>query len=331
MDYPSRRRFVQRMGAVGLALVAGCGRLPWQGQRPVRVPRIGYFSADSPDDGPASANPEALRQGLRDFGYVEGENIAIEWRFTAGNLDRLAEVAAELVRLPVDVLVPVGPASVVAATQATTTLPIVMASGNDPVGAGLVTSLARPGGNVTGLASLQTALSGKRLEWLKDTLPALSRVAVLGGPAASAVTIGNQVRETEAAAQLLGVEVRAVLVRDDDDFGAAFKTITRDGADGLIVLHNPFVFAHRAQIIEFAAASRLPAIYGGTPWVEAGGLMSYSASVAASHRRAAYYVDRILKGARPADLPIEQPMTFDFTINLKTARALGLTIPQQVL
>src|SRR5262245_62913025 len=164
MDYPSRRRFMQSTGVVGLALVAGCGRLPWQGQPPARVRRIGYFSADSPDDGPASANPEALRQGLRDFGYVEGENIAIEWRFTAGNLERLAEVAAGLVRLPVDVLVPVGPASVVAATEPTTTLPIVMASGNDPVGAGLVASLAPPGGKDTGVSRRQTGLSGERLE-----------------------------------------------------------------------------------------------------------------------------------------------------------------------
>jgi len=319
------------MGAVGLALAAGCGLLPSSAPQPVRVPRIGYFSADRPDDGPALGNHEAFRQGLRDLGYVEGQNIAIDWRSTEGSLDGLAEVAAELVRLPVDILVTGGPASILAATQATTTIPIVMVSGNDPVGLGLVTSLARPGGNVTGLASLQTALSAKRLELLKDTAPALSRVAILGGPAATAVTLGNQVKETEAAAQLLGVQVRAVSVRDDNDFGAAFETVTTDRVDALIVLHNPFTLAHRAEIIGFAATSRLPAIYGLTPWVEAGGLMAYSSSVAASHRRAAYYVDRILRGAKPADLPVEQPREFDFVLNLQTAQALGLTIPQSVL
>ena len=273
---------------------------------------------------------EAFRQGLRDLGYVEGRNIVIEYRYADEKYERLPALAAELVRLKVDVIVSHGTPGPLAAKQATSAIPIVMTSAGDPVASGLVSSLARPGGNVTGLSLMVPELGGKRVQLLKEILPGLSRVAVLwnaANPYASLV-----VREMEIAATTLGVQLQSLVVRGPDDFEGALAAATTGRAGALTAVEDPLTITKRTQIVDFAAKSRLPAIYGVKEFVDAGGLMSYGAHLADLYRRAAAtYVDKILKGAKPADLPVQQPTKFEFVINLKTAKALGLTIPQSVL
>jgi putative ABC transport system substrate-binding protein len=308
--------------------MAGCGRLPGQAPPPtaVRIHRLGFLSG-----GNAATQAQMLahfRQALADLGYVEGRNLAIEYRWGDGNDDRLAEPAVELGRLPVDVLVV--PSTVVAqiALEAAVTVPIVLAgSGRDPVSAGIASSYARPGGMVTGVTDLGQSLFGKRIQLLKDAVPSISHVAVLRDPAAGPFP-------TEAygpGAKAVGVQLIPLEPHGPEEFVAAFEVAAHDGADALMVVGNPLAGAHRAQIIQLAAHLRWPAMYYQRRFVDEGGLMTYTASQGELWRRAAYYVDRILKGTKPADLPIEQPMTFDFVVNLKTARELGITFPQEIL
>jgi putative ABC transport system substrate-binding protein len=272
---------------------------------------------------------EAFRQGLRDLGYIEGRNIVIERGDAGGKIDRLADAAAELVRLKVKVIVTTGTTGSLAAKQATSTVPIVMTTGGDPVREGLIASLARPGGNITGLTSISTDLAGKRLELLTETIGKLTRVGVLlnpGDPSSS-----GSLAETEAAARALGVEVQALEVRSPDDFETAFKAASRRRVQALIILQNSLINSQRTRILELATKNRLPTMFGEAAQVESGGLMSYAPNSAELFRRAATYVDKILKGAKPADLPVEQPMKFEFVINLKAAKQIGLTIPPNVL
>jgi putative tryptophan/tyrosine transport system substrate-binding protein len=297
-----------------------------QAQQPTKVPRIGYLVASNPS--PASARIEAFRQGLRDLGYIEGQNLIIEYRYAEGKLDRLPELAAELVRLKVDAIFVTSTSAVQAAKKATTTVPIVSVSG-DPVGLGLVASLARPGGNVTGLANLTSELAGKRLELLKEVLPSVSRVAVLWNPVASSSAL--RMRETEAAAPSLGIKLQPVEVREANDFERAFSALKRERADALFPLRSPFISNHVKRIVELAAKNRVPGMYDASEFPEAGGLMSYGTMLPDLDRRAAVYVDKILKGAKPVDLPVEQPTKFELVINLKTAKQIGLTIPPNVL
>jgi putative ABC transport system substrate-binding protein len=298
-----------------------------EAQQPKKVPRIGWLTGAS-----LSANAErieAFRQGLRELGYFEGKNIVIEWRAAEGKLDRLSTLAAELVRLKVDVIVTTGPTPTRAAKEATVTIPIVMAQDIDPVGTGFVASLARPGGNITGLSTLAPEISGKQLELLKEILPRLSRVAVLW--ASSNPGNAQQLRETERAAGALGVKLQHLDVLGPKDIETAFRAASKGRADAVLVLQSGVVIAHRTEIPELAIKSRLPAIYPRSEFVEDGGLMSYGASFTDMDRRAATYVDKILKGAKPADLPVEQPTKFELVINLKAAKQTGLTIPPNVL
>jgi putative ABC transport system substrate-binding protein len=262
------------------------------------------------------------------LGYVEGKNIAIEYRYTEGELDRLPDLAAELVRLNVDVIVTAAISSVRAAKKATATIPIVFASVGDAVDSGLVSSLARPGGNATGLTFLAPELDGKRLELLKEAFPKVTRVAFLWRvPAAR----GDPLKETEAVAKTLRLRLQSVAVKGPDDFESAFKAAKSGGAEALIVISNPLSNTYRARIVDLAAKNRLPAIYPSTDFVENGGLMSYAPDFLYNWRRAAIYVDKILKGAKPADLPVEQPKKFEFVINLKAAKEIGVTIPPNIL
>jgi putative ABC transport system substrate-binding protein len=297
-----------------------------EAQPPKKIPRVGFLIASNPS--PASARIEAFRQGLRDLGYIEGQNLIIEYRYAEGKLDRLPELAAELVRLKVDAIFVQSTSAVQAAKKATTTVPIVSVSG-DPVGLGLVASLARPGGNVTGLANLTSELAGKRLELLKEVVPSVSRVAVLWNPVASSSAL--RMRETEAAAPSLGIKLQPVEVREANDFERAFSALKRERADALFPLRSPFISNHVKRIVELAAKNRVPGMYDASEFPEAGGLMSYGTMLPDLDRRAAVYVGKILKGAKPADLPVEQPTKFEFIINLKTAKLIGLTIPPNVL
>jgi putative ABC transport system substrate-binding protein len=301
-----------------------------EAQQPKKIPRIGYLSAGDP----ASESPrsEVIRLALRELGYVEGQNIAIEYRYSHGKNDRASELAAELVRLRVDVIVVAGGDPWIrAAKNATKTIPIVMVGvGADPVEAGLVESLARPGGNVTGITNLGPELGGKRLELLKEAVPKLARVAVLYDPA-SPGTAREMQELLPVAARALGLTVQAWDVRAADGFEKVFAALSKERPDGLYVLAGPLVRANGKRIADFALKSRLPSMYAIRESVDAGGLMYYGADVADSYRRVAYYVDRILKGTKPADLPVEQPTKFELVINLKTAKQIGLTIPPEVL
>jgi ABC-type uncharacterized transport system substrate-binding protein len=298
-----------------------------EAQQPGKVPRIGYLQAPPPSA--VAARTEAFRQGLRDLGYVEGKNIAIEWRFAEGKPDRIPGLVAELVHLKVDVIVTGGSFATGAAKEATSTIPVVMMQDSDPVGNGYVGSLARPGGNITGLSTLAPELSGKQLELLKETVPKLSRVAVLGSSNRS----GNaqSLKETELAAGAFGVKLQYLDVLSPKDIGTAFRAASRQGADAVLVLTSPLATSQRTQFIDLAVKNRLPAIYDRVEYVEDGGLMTYSVSSTDLFRRAATYVDKILKGAKPTDLPVEQPTKFEFIINLKAAKQIGLTIPPNVL
>jgi len=301
--------------------------LPAAAQQPKKVPRIGVLWLYSPTI--ATPFAEAFRQGLRGLGYVEGQNIALEERWAEGRFDRLPSLAAELVRLNVDIIVTASTPAAQAGQQATRSIPIVMTNVSDPVESGLVSSLARPGGNVTGLSLMHPDLSGKRLELLKEIIPKISQVAVLSNP--SNPNTPPLLRETEAAARALRVQLQVVEVRDSTELDKAFSAMTRDRAGALVVMPDSVLFDQRKRIVDLAAKSRLPAMY---PWrepVDGGGLMAYGASGHDIMRGAAVYVDKILKGAKPADLPVEQPTKFELVINLKTAKALGLKIPAAVL
>ena len=301
-----------------------------EAQQPKKVPRIGYLSSTDPASD--STRSEAIRLALRELGYIEGQNIAIEYRYAEGKRDRLPELAAELVRLKVDIIVVAGgDRTIRAAKNATKTIPIVMVgSGVDPVEAGLVDSLARPGGNVTGLTNLAGELGGKRLELLKEAVPKLARVAVLYDPANPASVL--EVKEVlPVAARALRLTLQPWEVRAADGFEKVFAALNKQRPDGLYVLGGPLMNANQKRIVGFALKSRLPSMYYNREAVDAGGLMYYGADEADSYRRVAYYVDRILKGAKPADLPVEQPTKFELVINLKTAKQIGLTIPPEVL
>jgi putative tryptophan/tyrosine transport system substrate-binding protein len=296
-------------------------------QQPTKVARMGYLVGPS---SASSARYEAFRQGLRELGYVEGENIVIEWRSSEGNRDRQRALVAELVRLKVDVIVAVGGGDVHIAKEATATIPIVMVQGGDPVGSGFVASLARPGGNITGLATLRPELSGKRLELLKEVVPRLSHVALF---ASSASPEHAQVlKEAELAAGVLGVKLQSLDIRSPKDFETSFQAALKWRAEAILVrVRGPILSPYRKEFAELAVKNRLPAIYEGAEEVEAGGLMSYGVNFHDLYRRAAVYVDKILKGTKPADLPVEQPKKFEFIINLKAAKQIGLTIPPNVL
>jgi len=318
-----RRYFLVAVGALFAA------NLKAAAQTPAKIARIGYLS-------PHSANPmlvEAFRQGLRELGYVEGRNVLIEYRSAEGRPDRLPDLAAELVALKVDVIVSGGGTlAALAAQRASSTLPIVVVSVGDPVTSGLVTSLARPGGNVTGLSLLFPELVGKCLEQLKLAVPSIKRVAVLLQPGATLErTEADNLKGAEGAARALGVQLQIVEARGPEDLDKAFSNIISGRAHALIVLSTPVFLGERRRLAQMSARNRLPAVFSFREYVDAGGLMSYGPNLADLSRRAATYVDKILKGVKPGDLPVEQPTRFELVINLKTARDLGLTIPQSVV
>jgi putative tryptophan/tyrosine transport system substrate-binding protein len=321
----SRRQVVQGAGAVSLGLLAGCGRWPGQTQVPAKVPRIGYVGAAAPG-GP---NPQALADGLRELGYVEGYNLTVEWRLTEGRTDRVFEVIAELVALNVDAIVVTGATAALAAQNATRTIPIIIVMLSDPLESGFVTSLARPGGNITGLGSFALELGGKQLQLLVEVTPSAARVGVLWerrNPSRA-----RQLKELQDAAQVLGIQIESLAVEEPHDLDSAVRAGSQARVDAIFTLQSVLTAGHKARIIELLAQAQVPAMYESSEWTEAGGLMFYGPNFPAMHRRAAYYVDKILRGAAPADLPVERPREFDFAINLKTARALGLTIPHHVL
>jgi putative ABC transport system substrate-binding protein len=292
-----------------------------------RTPRIGFLVASSPSA--FAARNQAFQQRIRELGWIEGTNVASEYRYADGNRDRLPELAAELVRLDVNAIITIGPADTHAAKQATAKIPIVMAADSDPVETGFVATLARPGGNITGLSTLSPEMSGKQLELLQEIAPTISRVSVLGNstePGNVAVLKGMRL-----AASATGLQLQVLDVRGADDIETAFSASKKNRADSLIVLRNFVLSAHRKKVIDFALKSQLPSIFVTSEWVSAGGLMFYGPDLADLARRAANYVDKILKGAKPADLPVEQPTKFELVINLKAAKQIGLTIPPNVL
>jgi putative ABC transport system substrate-binding protein len=307
-----------------LGLLATPGAV--EAQPAQHIPRLGFLSGGSPAAN--AARVQTFRQGLRELGYVEGHNLVIEWRYAEGQLERLPALAAELVRLKVDVIVTAAPGPTRAAKAATATMPIVMAYDSDPVGNGFVASLAHPGGNITGLSSLAPEISGKQFELLRALVPRLSRVVVLGmfDP-----LYASRLHEIEHAAGALQVHLQYLNVRGLEDMARTFQEARAGRADAVVVLASPILESHRSEVAALAAQYRLPTIYHVAEFVEAGGLMSYGASFLDLYRRAATYVDKILKGAKPADLPVEQPTKFELVINLKTAKALDLPIPPILL
>jgi putative ABC transport system substrate-binding protein len=326
MHRHSRRQILQgTLTLAGFSLLSSCER---PGQQAAKVPRIGFLAT-----GPRTGREfmiEGFLQGLREHGYVEGKNIVIEYRFSEDRNDRLPDLAAELVNLKVAIIVASGSPASLAAKQATTTIPIVMGSlAANPVEAGFIASLARPGGNITGMTEMAAQLSGKRLELIKATVPGLSRVAVFWNPPNPAY--GPALRELEAAAPTLGLKLQRLEVRVPGDLEGAFEAAARQRAGALIAPSDPLVSNRPRMVADLALKYRLPTMMVNKEFVEAGGLLSYGPDLADSYRRAAAYVDKILKGANPADLPMEQPTKFDLFVNLKTAQALGLTIPQSVL
>ena len=318
----SRRRLLQgSLALAGFSLLSGCEKGP-------KVPRIGFLAVGSREG--RAFLIEGLLQGLREHGYVEGQNIVIEYRFSADRNDRLPELAAELVGLKVDLIVASGSPASFAAKQVTDTIPIVMGSLNaDPVATGLIASLARPGGNITGITEMAPQLSGKRLQLLKETIPGLSRVAVFSNPLNPAY--GPILKDLEAAAQTMGLELQRLEVRVPEDFEGAFEAATRQRAGALVAPGDPLVTNRPRMVADLALKYRLPTMVENKEMAIAGALLSLGPNIVDSYRRSATHVDKILKGAKPGDLPMEQPTKFDLFINLKTARALGLTIPQSVL
>ncbi|MGZ8489127.1 MAG: ABC transporter substrate-binding protein [Candidatus Binatia bacterium] len=299
-----------------------------EAQQPAKMFRIGVLTGSSLSS--QSARNEAFRQGLRELGYVEGKDILIEWRSYEGNRERQSKLVDELVRFKVDVLVAIGSGDIQIAKEATSTIPIVMMVGGDPVASGFIASLARPGGNITGLATLRPELSGKRLELLKEIVPKLSRVAFVASPGNR--DYANEKKEVELAAAAFGIKLRVLDVKTPNDVETAFQTASKEKADAVLFrVAGPLEAAQRPQIAAFAVKYRLPTMHASAQHVEAGGLMSYGVSTIDLARRAATYVDKILKGRKPADLPVEQPMKFEFIVNLKAAKQIGLTIPPNVL
>jgi len=314
-------------GIFAIAYAFAFGGAVARTEQPAKIPRIGYIESAS-----LSANTgriEAFRKGLRDLGYVEGKNIVIERRYAEGKADRVHEFAAELVHLKIDVIVTAGASITRAAREATSTIPIVMSQDPDPVGDGFVASLARPGGNITGLSAMVADLSGKRLELLKEIVPKLSRLAVFE----TSTNAGNaqQLRETKVAAEAFRLKFQELDVLGLKDIENAFRAASKGRADAGLVLSSAVTSSYRKQLADFAVKNRLPVTYPRTDFVEDGGLMSYGVNVIDLDRRAAAYVDKILKGAKPADLPVEQPKKFEFVINLKAAKQISLTIPPNVL
>jgi putative tryptophan/tyrosine transport system substrate-binding protein len=301
--------------------------VPSRAQQLAKIPRIGFLNALFPTTNPARI--EAFRQGLRDAGYVEGKNIVLEYRYAERKVGRLSALAAELVNLKVDVIVTSAAQETRAAKVATSTIPIVMINEPDPVGTGLVASLARPGGNITGLSTLSPQLSGKRLELLKEIIPKLSRVAVLGN--SSNPGNADTLKELQLAAQALKVNIQYLDVPNANEIENSFREADNDRADAVLILSDSILTSRRKQVIGLAIKSRLPVSYPRPEFVESGGLMTYGVSLIENSRRAAAYVDKILKGAKPADLPIEQPTKFELIVNLKAAKQIGLTIPPNVL
>jgi putative ABC transport system substrate-binding protein len=292
-----------------------------------KVPRVGFLGAATAFA--VAARVEAFRQGLRELGYVEGKNIVIQWRFAEGKVDRLPALIADLARIKVEVIVTAGGTVTRAAKEASVTIPIVMGFDNDPVGSAFVASLAHPGGNITGLSSLAPEISGKQLELLKETIPKLSRITVFGTSIQPATALS--LRETQRSAEAFKVQIQYLDIQGPKDIENAFQDARKGRADAVLVLGSPILESHRTEVTDLAAKNRLPAIYHATEFVEAGGLMTYSVSLTDLFRRAATYVDKILKGAKPGDLPVEQPTKFDFIVNLKAAKQIGLTIPPNVL
>jgi putative ABC transport system substrate-binding protein len=317
----------KKIHAVALGAMLLVPSLTAEAQQSTKIPRIGIVTAQPLSA--VSVRHESFRRGLRELGYVEGKNIVIEHRSAEGNSDRLHALMAEIVRLNVDIIVSYGSTTTGAAQKATSTIPIVMAQDTDPIGNGFVASLARPGGNITGLSSLAADLSGKRLELLKEILPKLSRAAVFG----TSTNPGNtqSLKETELAAGAFGVKLQYLDILGPKDIETAFQAARNGRADAIFVLRSPVLNSHRTQFTQLAVKSRLPAIYPTSEFVEAGGLMVYGVNNTDLDRRAATYVDKILKGRTPADLPVELPIKFEFIINLKAAKAIGLTIPPNVL
>jgi putative ABC transport system substrate-binding protein len=298
-------------------------------QPPEKMPRVGYISPGSPSDPVRLRRFEAFREAMRELGYAEGRNLSIEPRWAEDQYDRYAALAADLVRLKVDVIVTLGGAATKAARQATQSIPIVMSIATDPLGGGLVSSLAHPGGNVTGTSMMAPDLVAKQLELLREVVPKVSRVAVLWNPANPGSAA--QLREAEGVAKAMGLRLQALEARDQRDITHAFVAMARERAGALVVLADAIFINQRRRIADLAVKSRLPAVYGMGDYADVGGLIIYSANLPAIHRRAATFVDKILKGANPADLPVEQPNAFELVANLKTAKALGLTIPSSVL
>jgi putative tryptophan/tyrosine transport system substrate-binding protein len=303
--------------------------VPAQAQQPEKVPRIGYVRVVGVPSIPGP-NVEAFRHGLKDLGYVEGKNIQIEFRYAEGKPDRIPSLVAELVQLKVDVLISGDEPTIRVAKQATKTIPIVMVSNLDPVASGLVDSLARPGGNITGISRLTRELSGKRLELLTEVVPGIARVGILWGSTSEGAKISF--KEYQAAASALKIQLQSLEVQGPEpDLESAFQSAAKGRASALITIGNTLLNRRRKQIANLAIKHRLPSMYESSLWIEPGGLISYSSSDAESYRRAAWMVDKILKGTKPADIPVEQPTKFELVINLKTAKALNLTIPQSVL
>jgi putative tryptophan/tyrosine transport system substrate-binding protein len=311
--------------ALGALLLALCPAA--EAQQTGKVWRIGYLSAGSRLG--AEAREEAFRQGLRELGYVEGQNITIEYRYAESNRDKLSVLTGELVSLKVDLIVAVTTFAASAAKKTTGTIPIVMRLPGDPVEDGLVASLARPGGNVTGVTSIIIQLGGKRLELLKELVPALSRMAILWRPGGQYVL--KRLKEMEAESRSLGIQFRPIEVRLPNEIDEAFRTASKEHTNGITTMRDPFINSQRKRIVDLAIKSRLPSTFDDTEFVEAGGLMSYGANLIDLQRRLATFVDKIFKGTKPADLPVEQPTKFEFVINLKTAKQIGLIVPPNVL
>jgi putative ABC transport system substrate-binding protein len=316
----TRRKLIFAFGASALAVP-----LATLAQQPPKIRRVGIFQPGAPPE----PLMEAIREGLRELGYIEGRNIAYEIRWAEGKLDRLDGLAAELVAAKVDLITTFSTPLAIAARRATSTIPIVFTGVGDPVGAGVVPSLAHPGGNATGLSTLATELSAKRLEILHEIVPGASRLAMLWNDTNPSMTL--RARETQEAASKLGLTIQSLGVHDLVEFEAAFTAIRSSRSSALLTLADPFTRAHRQRIVEFAANSRLAAIYELREFVESGGLISYGPSLVAMQRRSAIYIDKILKGAKPGDLPVEQPTVFELIINMKTANALGIKIPNSIL
>jgi ABC-type uncharacterized transport system substrate-binding protein len=321
-SYLGRRKFLATLGGAAAAWPLAAGA-----QQPERMRRIGFLSAGAQVQ--PSKNWSIFVDGLREFGWIEGKNIVFDQRYADNNLDRLPELARELVRLDVDVIVTVGTLAPLAVKRATTSIPIVMVNAGDPVRSGLVASLARPGGNVTGMSLMAPDLGGKRLELLKETLPRLSHVAIIWNAANpySALVFD----ETQSAAKKLTVELQSLEVRSPGDFDGALAATLRNRVDALVIVEDPLTYNHLKKVAEFCANNRLPAIYGLREFADAGGLMTYGASNADLYRRSVEFVDKILRGVKPSDLPVQQPTKFELMINLNTAKLLGLEIPSTFL